>query len=257
MIKKYLFIVFTLLIPFVSVNGFAFSVDLSLFTGGLSLLDSLFLIALGLVLIGILFLCIAFLKPEKALAPDDDTAAEDKSDGSAGMNEEEVSETAAEETEKSADTEESEKAADAKDSERTSGIEEKVEENDEDEADADEDEPEDSAAPETETELEPEPEKPIEKITITLTGVKSGELKILPVTDSALVGRSMKNDVVISDSTVSGVHCEFIYRDGKTYLRDRNSTNGTYLNSKRIFDNTEVHKGDILTIGQSEFKIGI
>ncbi len=41
--------------------------------------------------------------------------------------------------------------------------------------------------------------------------------------------------IVISDPTISKLHCRFLYQDGRGWLvKDENSTNGTYVNNQRI-----------------------
>lgn len=51
---------------------------------------------------------------------------------------------------------------------------------------------------------------------------------------SITIGRKPDNDIVLEHATVSGHHCK-IYSVGETYfVEDLNSTNGTYVNGKRI-----------------------
>src|SRR5690349_2783460 len=52
--------------------------------------------------------------------------------------------------------------------------------------------------------------------------------------DVIRVGKADENDLVLTEETVSRVHCE-ILRDGKGYLlRDLHSTNGTFLDGAEI-----------------------
>lgn len=48
------------------------------------------------------------------------------------------------------------------------------------------------------------------------------------------IGRNGMNDIVILDSVVSGKHAQITVSDGLYIIEDKNSTNGTYINSKRI-----------------------
>ena len=62
------------------------------------------------------------------------------------------------------------------------------------------------------------------------------------------VGRSDKNDLHIDDLTVSGRHAKIVTVFGSTYVEDLGSTNGTYVNGKKVKTHT-LHNGDVLTIG--------
>lgn len=66
------------------------------------------------------------------------------------------------------------------------------------------------------------------------------------------VGRYSDNDLTVSDDSVSGHHAEFFRRDGRWWIRDVQSSNGTYVNGHRIQEST-VLKGDRINFGVSEF----
>lgn len=264
MSKKILLFIFTLTICAIPLSVNALSVDLSLFSGGLSLLDSLLLISVGLILIGILLMCVALLKPvkniEKQASGDaGDASEEPKAEPEAS---ESLNISVAENTAEALTNDEvsSDEMSETNKTDETDEAAIKNDENDKNEAPEDDSDKADSVEDIDDSVNDKSAEvsdKPSANITLTLTGTKNGELKVLPIHDRAVIGRSMKNDVVITDSTVSGIHCEFIYEDDKVFLSDKNSTNGTYLNNNRIYERTEVHKGDILSIGRNEFKIGM
>jgi hypothetical protein len=52
--------------------------------------------------------------------------------------------------------------------------------------------------------------------------------------ERVLVGRSIKNDIVLEESVVSGHHAAIYTVDGAVVVEDLDSTNGTYVNAKRI-----------------------
>lgn len=55
------------------------------------------------------------------------------------------------------------------------------------------------------------------------------------INEDVFVGRSPKNQIVIDDDiTVSGVHCRFWIEDGACWVEDMQSSNGTYINDKKI-----------------------
>ena len=200
MMKKYVFALLCCLIPSVMMTGFALSIDLSLFKGGLSILDSLFLIAMGLMLIGILFLCIAFLKPEKPLPSEEpeeleDAAALPLSEPAGGESEPAVEEAEAEaETageEEETDVERDQAAASGSETESQTGEQTEPAEADEPSSDEaaeaveTETDAEGQAMPEPEAEAEPDEDKTYPKL--TLTGINNSEFKVLPLKDDCLL----------------------------------------------------------------------
>jgi FHA domain len=68
------------------------------------------------------------------------------------------------------------------------------------------------------------------------------------------IGRSAEADVRIEDRYASGVHARIFSRDGRTYLEDMNSTNGTLLNDATLNGEAELIDGDVVRIGDTEFR---
>ncbi len=56
------------------------------------------------------------------------------------------------------------------------------------------------------------------------------------------------------DMSVSGRHCEISERDGKFYISDLQSSNGTYVNDLKITTETEITTGSIIRMGKLEFR---
>ncbi|MGD9310621.1 MAG: ATP-binding protein [Desulfosarcina sp.] len=61
----------------------------------------------------------------------------------------------------------------------------------------------------------------------------------------ATVGRSPKNTICVDARTVSRRHAIIISRDGKYYVNDMNSRNGTYINGKKINISPLAHRDRI------------
>lgn len=57
--------------------------------------------------------------------------------------------------------------------------------------------------------------------------------------------------------TVSSRHCETSVRGGKFYIRDLQSSNGTYVNGSKILSETEIFSGNILKLGILEMKFEV
>lgn len=119
----------------------------------------------------------------------------------------------------------------------------------EDNADIAENAEEDEAVP-------PEPEKTAPKARVSFTGQNNSDVKFVEFSKSATIGRRNTNDLIISDKAVSGNHCDLTFVDGKVYIEDMNSTNGTFIDGERI-SRKELKNGDIIILGKMSFKVNI
>ena len=64
-------------------------------------------------------------------------------------------------------------------------------------------------------------------------------------------GRNDNNDVIINDQYVGRNHCQIVENDGKLLVVDLNSTNGTFVNGKRITGQQPLSMSDEIRIGQT------
>ena len=69
--------------------------------------------------------------------------------------------------------------------------------------------------------------------------------------DPVLIGRDPQNDVVLDDRRVSRKHAEVRLRLGRYTLYDLQSTNGTYVNGRRVAEKV-LEDGDKISIGGLE-----
>ena len=75
--------------------------------------------------------------------------------------------------------------------------------------------------------------------------------KVLELGDEIIIGRAEKCHLVIDDTYVSQLHAR-IFRKGESFMaEDLGSTNGTYLNRRRITAPTELQRGDRVKIGKT------
>mgnify|MGYP001820161823 CR=1 FL=1 len=68
-----------------------------------------------------------------------------------------------------------------------------------------------------------------------------------------LVGRSEHNDIAISSRFISRHHALLVRHGKTTFLMDLNSTNGTFVNSKRVSNHVLLHD-DVITVGHHRIK---
>jgi pSer/pThr/pTyr-binding forkhead associated (FHA) protein len=68
--------------------------------------------------------------------------------------------------------------------------------------------------------------------------------------DVVTAGRHPRCDIFLDDITVSRQHARFVREDGRIWLRDENSLNGTYVNGDLIDGPVALRRGDEVQIGK-------
>ncbi|MFN8533888.1 MAG: FHA domain-containing protein [Dehalococcoidia bacterium] len=79
------------------------------------------------------------------------------------------------------------------------------------------------------------------------SGLKRGAVLVLG--HEATIGRSAGSGLVIPDDTVSSRHALLRQVDGRWWLEDLGSTNGTRVNGRPVAGSTVVVIGDVLELG--------
>ena len=75
--------------------------------------------------------------------------------------------------------------------------------------------------------------------------------KTFDLGEELMIGRADKCHIVLDDTYVSQIHAR-IFKRGEGYMvEDLGSTNGTYLNRRRITAPTELQRGDKVKIGKT------
>jgi hypothetical protein len=68
------------------------------------------------------------------------------------------------------------------------------------------------------------------------------------------MGRADTSDIPIDDPFASSVHARIFQRDQFMYIEDVGSTNGTYLNGRRLRAAERLKVGDTVRIGETEYR---
>jgi pSer/pThr/pTyr-binding forkhead associated (FHA) protein len=63
------------------------------------------------------------------------------------------------------------------------------------------------------------------------------------------IGRTNGNDFIIVGRTVSRRHARLWFDNGRWYLEDLQSANGTLVNNMRIYQSVVLHDGDVINFG--------
>jgi hypothetical protein len=83
----------------------------------------------------------------------------------------------------------------------------------------------------------------------TLSGLR------FPIGAGCTVGRSSDSDIVVDDAYASEFHFRVSLQDGNAVLNDLGSTNGTYLNGRRVTVPTSLGRGDAIQVGNTILEI--
>ncbi len=77
----------------------------------------------------------------------------------------------------------------------------------------------------------------------------------IPIESVVVMGRSDQADVVLDDSYASEFHLRFSIDDDSLLVQDLGSTNGTYVNGRRITTPVPVTRGDAVQVGKSVMEV--
>src|SRR5262249_6188794 len=92
--------------------------------------------------------------------------------------------------------------------------------------------------------------------TVLSAGTAAG--KALPITTAQfIIGRDPGCNLRPASAMISKRHCAVLVKGGSVYLRDFDSTNGTFLNDEAVKGEIQLKDGDLLKVGPLSFKVQI
>jgi pSer/pThr/pTyr-binding forkhead associated (FHA) protein len=96
------------------------------------------------------------------------------------------------------------------------------------------------------------------KLSLIVQAQGKGEGKVIPVTLSQfLIGRDPECQLRPASPVISKRHCAVLVRNGKAFVRDFDSTNGTFINDAPVKGEMELHHDDRLKVGPLLFGVRI
>jgi predicted component of type VI protein secretion system len=96
------------------------------------------------------------------------------------------------------------------------------------------------------------------KLSLVVKAAGAQEGKVLPISLSQFViGRDPQCHLRPASPMISKRHCALVQRDGKVFIQDFGSTNGTSVNDQPVKNEGELHNGDRLKIGPLHFEVRI
>ncbi|MCB8982996.1 MAG: FHA domain-containing protein [Ardenticatenaceae bacterium] len=69
--------------------------------------------------------------------------------------------------------------------------------------------------------------------------------------DKITIGRSPANEISITDPEISRKHAQLIRQESGYALEDLGSTNGSFVNDRRVVGLTPLHNGDVIELGEA------
>jgi pSer/pThr/pTyr-binding forkhead associated (FHA) protein len=75
------------------------------------------------------------------------------------------------------------------------------------------------------------------------------------ITDVTVMGRSDEADLVLADPYASEFHMRLVAQENGLMLHDLGSTNGTYVNGRRVTAPTELRRGDNIQVGKTVMEV--
>jgi pSer/pThr/pTyr-binding forkhead associated (FHA) protein len=79
--------------------------------------------------------------------------------------------------------------------------------------------------------------------------------RTFPLAEELTVGRAAGCQVAIDDNYASQLHARIFKRDGRLYVEDLGSTNGTFLNRRKVSGPAQLRRGDRLQIGKTVLEV--
>ena len=98
-------------------------------------------------------------------------------------------------------------------------------------------------------ETAPQPRPPVGRVVLSMKGVQLDHALLVP--GRFIIGRTTDNDMQVDSKFVSRHHMQLITSMDDCFVEDLNSTNGVFLNGKRVRRH-KLQPGDVIKLGMHE-----
>ncbi len=93
----------------------------------------------------------------------------------------------------------------------------------------------------------------VDKLSVVEPATQKG--RTFALADELTVGRAAGCQVTLDDTFASQIHARVFSRDGQLFVEDLGSTNGTYLNRKKVQGPMVMKRGDKLQVGNTVMEL--
>jgi len=80
--------------------------------------------------------------------------------------------------------------------------------------------------------------------------------RVFELGEEVTVGRAAGCGVALDDAFTSQMHARVFRRNGEAWIEDLGSTNGTFVNAKKLAAPVPLHLGDRLQVGRTVLEVG-
>jgi len=84
---------------------------------------------------------------------------------------------------------------------------------------------------------------------------RGSKVKTVTLDGNLQIGRAEACQIRLEDTYISSFHARIFRRDDGWYVEDLGSTNGTYLNQRRVTSPAELRAGDRLKVGKMTLEL--
>jgi len=96
------------------------------------------------------------------------------------------------------------------------------------------------------------------KISLVVLSAGKAAGKALPITAAQfIIGRDPECNLRPASAMISKRHCAVLVKNGQVFLRDFDSTNGTFVNEEAVKGEVPLKDGDMIKVGPLSFKVVI
>ena len=100
------------------------------------------------------------------------------------------------------------------------------------------------------------PTKRLATLTLAEAAPVDGPIgRVVPIDRPLVIGRRGECDVVLQDDAVSGHHARVSWDTDSWQVEDLSSTNGTFVNGRRVSRPVRLKSGDALRIGNATWRV--
>jgi hypothetical protein len=90
---------------------------------------------------------------------------------------------------------------------------------------------------------------------VAVFGDNGNKIESVRLSGQLQIGRADACQIKLDDTYVSTFHARIFNRDGSWFVEDLGSTNGTYLNQRRVTSPVELRAGDRVKLGKTTLEL--